>query len=572
MADLKLEEIAIRQPESGDNSFGFDSLGNPIRAIIDASFKSFDSLTTAIAFVTANPSTIKRLSASSRRNEAECLALSIPYPDGGGADYVVEALGTPDGYGDHAAGTKQLTLNISTEIMNLLHYGGIGNDANDNTSQKNAMITARGFLRIPLGIFRIDKVVPDAYVVEIFGESRNKSVLKAIDNSDENLISIINNGGLFARNVTLDQNRDNQLVGGHGIRSGGCSILDIESVTIQNCNSYGIGLQSGTSKGVKISNVLIDTVGSDGIDCKDFNFDNDVIQIDNLTVKNYGINGVGQVGVDVRGPVVLTNLVAIPNNPDTRAFRLREGNVQGRNGSGSATGIYYKSSDAISYAVQISPNCTDYSISNVEAEDCGLVVVTAAGSAGSLKGLVGRNISGDALSIDGDGNTIDGVRITGCSRGADFETGGTNNTLTNFDFSGVTGGSAVRFRTGSNNRLTNGRIEEGKVIDDSGTDTVIDNVINYRTKSTVESDDIPVDITGNTELIVPHLLSVTPLLSDITPTIIRGAGNPNDYSLGYLQVVGASGTSITCIVRVDVASGTAGSTIKLSIKTTARNS
>jgi len=78
----------------------------------DASFKSFDSLTSAIAFVTANPNTIERLSTASYRDEAECGALGIDYPDGGGADYTVVSSGTgvDDGGSFINAGTKQLKL------------------------------------------------------------------------------------------------------------------------------------------------------------------------------------------------------------------------------------------------------------------------------------------------------------------------------------------------------------------------------------------------------------------------------------------------------------------------------
>ena len=111
--------------------------------IVDNSqFKSFDSLTSAIAFVTTNPDTIELLSTASRRNEAECLALSIPYPDGGGADYVVEPLGAPDGYGDHAAGAKQLTLAINGRLSSKA-YGIPINSSTPQNDQVKAFL-ARG--------------------------------------------------------------------------------------------------------------------------------------------------------------------------------------------------------------------------------------------------------------------------------------------------------------------------------------------------------------------------------------------------------------------------------------------
>jgi hypothetical protein len=73
--------------------------------------KAFDSLTSAVAFVTANPAALERLSTDSYRNKAECLALSINYPDGGAADLVVEGVdGGVLADGVWVAGIKQLKL------------------------------------------------------------------------------------------------------------------------------------------------------------------------------------------------------------------------------------------------------------------------------------------------------------------------------------------------------------------------------------------------------------------------------------------------------------------------------
>ncbi|MEH6397369.1 hypothetical protein, partial [Pseudoalteromonas sp.] len=104
---------------------------NPARVITKSS-ESFDSLTSAVAFVTANPATIERLSTASYRSEAECLALSISYPDGGGADYVVEdndGKGIDDGV--WSAGAKQLKLNTSADCVIDSQFGVIGNNSNN---------------------------------------------------------------------------------------------------------------------------------------------------------------------------------------------------------------------------------------------------------------------------------------------------------------------------------------------------------------------------------------------------------------------------------------------------------
>lgn len=109
--------------------------------VVDEAFKSFDSLTSAVAFVTANPDAVERVSTASYRNEAECLALSIPYPDGGAADYVVVAGGTgaiSQGYWD--AGTQQLEL-IKPLVVTPELWGMSGvSPAIDTEAYQNAII------------------------------------------------------------------------------------------------------------------------------------------------------------------------------------------------------------------------------------------------------------------------------------------------------------------------------------------------------------------------------------------------------------------------------------------------
>ena len=71
-----------------------------------------DSVDSAITWATDNATTLQSIRTTSYRDEAACLALSIPYPDGGGADYVVKPnTYTPLG-GDHVAGTVVLALNL----------------------------------------------------------------------------------------------------------------------------------------------------------------------------------------------------------------------------------------------------------------------------------------------------------------------------------------------------------------------------------------------------------------------------------------------------------------------------
>jgi len=461
---------------------------------------------------------------------------------------------------------------VKDESTSIATLGGVGDDLTDNSLVKDAFISTYGYLKVPNGVFRINEIVSSVAGVSILivGESREKSILKSNNATGTNVISLFG-GGVVVRNITIDQNRSTQ-TGGHCIRSGGCSELSLESVTLTNASGYGIGIQGGTSKRIKISDVLIINVGKDGIDVKDYNLDNEVMQIDNLTVIDYGIDTAGQSAVDIRGPIVITNLVAIPNNPDSRAFRLRESSVQGREGSGSATGIYFNSNSASSYAIQISENVRNYSVTGVEAINCGLIGVFGIGCGGYVSGLSGENLQGDALSIFGDGVTIDGLTVNGAaSRGVDFESGANNNTITNFRFDSITSAEFARIQGGTNNKLINGYVQAGKGVNGGeNTGTVISNITNYKTSERVLSPSLLIDSTGLKVVTIPHTLDVTPNPEDIGLTIYN-ENSGNNYQLGFFQVGAITSTDVQVLTRVNLAA-VPSSTIKFSCKINARNS
>ena len=74
--------------------------------------------------------------------------------DGGHAEYLVEALGSPDGYGDHATddGNYQLTLQTDGDILSK-HYGSVNDGATDDTNEIQAAVdaakTGKGVVILP---------------------------------------------------------------------------------------------------------------------------------------------------------------------------------------------------------------------------------------------------------------------------------------------------------------------------------------------------------------------------------------------------------------------------------------
>jgi hypothetical protein len=98
---------------------------------------SYNSLTEAI--LAAGFSLGDRVYTASYRSSDECDALSITYPDGGGGDYVIEALDSPDGFGNHAVGPNQMTL-IDNGEVNAKQFGAVGDGVTDNLLPLGAFV------------------------------------------------------------------------------------------------------------------------------------------------------------------------------------------------------------------------------------------------------------------------------------------------------------------------------------------------------------------------------------------------------------------------------------------------
>lgn len=134
-------------------------------------FKSFDSLTSAIAYVTANPDNIKTLQTASRRSEAECISLVIPYPDGGAADYVVgTSFGTDDGGSIIDAGTKQLKLSPPPVVV-ASHFSGQYLPAIIYCASQNLIFSAMDIdtdleIKVPSDFSTLQDAVNSAYTID----------------------------------------------------------------------------------------------------------------------------------------------------------------------------------------------------------------------------------------------------------------------------------------------------------------------------------------------------------------------------------------------------------------------
>lgn len=108
------------------------------RTLDGATGRTFAGVSDAVAFVTANPDKYEGVSTRSYKNEDECLALSVEYPDGGSADYIVGVgFGTADGGSVFDAGSKQLKLDNPGDLV-VEKFGAVGGTVEDGVAVQRA--------------------------------------------------------------------------------------------------------------------------------------------------------------------------------------------------------------------------------------------------------------------------------------------------------------------------------------------------------------------------------------------------------------------------------------------------
>lgn len=177
-------DVALLNPREmlpSDSMIGLDQNDQTVRVTVDVRNQSYDSLTAAVAAITADPANIERVSTASYRNEAECLALGIDYPDGGAADYTIVPSGTgvDDGGSFIDAGVKQLKLLVKDGSVNILQFGAASvvdfDNAGSLTSAINFHALADIELKISEGVFEDSSdarnPVGNIYITGVKGKS-----------------------------------------------------------------------------------------------------------------------------------------------------------------------------------------------------------------------------------------------------------------------------------------------------------------------------------------------------------------------------------------------------------------
>jgi len=380
-----------------------------------------------------------------------------------------------DGYSVIGAGPYAILRTAAGEIdARCLGYFA------DGTNETAAMVRCVNFshstgaeIVLPLGVGLTDQILIDAKTFRVRGRGRHLSTIKLRPGTvAQNTIALVNQGRLYAKQLTLDGNRANQ-VGGHGIRSSGCDAMELTDVAILNAFSYAVGVQAGSNHGINFDNVLVDGCGEDGMDFKDKNYNNSCIKLNNITVRNYGSASTSS-GIDFRGEVQATN-IKIFMSADRKGFRFRlDDGVQGRSGFGTVTNLDVRTEGAnidVGYAIQIEGASRNYAFNNVTVNGIGGAVLLGGDArGGAFNNIAATNVI-EFASIFGRDTVFNNVQAssgTGSLRLIDFEPGCDNISFNSFGLDETTPvTTAVRVQSGATRiNMSNGWIRGGNIAGD----------------------------------------------------------------------------------------------------------
>lgn len=235
----------------------------------------------------------------------------------------------------------------STAALNVRNLGARGDGVHDDRPAIQAAIDTMaqhggGTVFVPQGTYVVSRAPNSAVAISLKsgvtlqGQGAG-SVLKLQDGVGGHTLNIAEQSNCAIRDMVIDGNRERQPSVGHTVRTGGVDGLLLSNLIIRNAYHYGIGLEAGSNRNVRIDQVTIQNTGGDGIDIKNKDDNDSGIQLSNVTVSNWGLNTTRQTqaAIDLRGPVRLSNIrISNPGAFDAVGVRMRQGDVGNVNGIG----------------------------------------------------------------------------------------------------------------------------------------------------------------------------------------------------------------------------------------------
>ncbi|WP_424967344.1 glycosyl hydrolase family 28-related protein [Dinoroseobacter sp. S375] len=299
------------------------------------------------------------------------------------------------------------------------HFGGVGDGVTDNTAVMEAIkafCTASGekvdfgsggtYLIDPLRLDGSEKLL-------LTGDRNNRPIIKLAPFVDAHVLNTEtgSTATFDLYGICIDGNRGTRSAG-HGLRSAGCALIRLDQVRIQNCQSYGLGIQNGTTQRVEIGYLEIDTTGKDAIDIKDRDNDNGIFVFDHIRVLNHALDDADDAALDARGPVY-GRLLTVEMSGAALGMRYRaDGN--GRAGFGSVQTVAVTGpglGGGTTVACSFETSDPRSFVGEVIAEDVSTVLIQN-GAGGRVGRITGTGIyGGDGVSLRGRGFLLEGGHI-----------------------------------------------------------------------------------------------------------------------------------------------------------------
>ncbi|HEY8354782.1 MAG TPA: glycosyl hydrolase family 28-related protein [Methylophilaceae bacterium] len=407
------------------------------------------------------------------------------------------------------AGTDAVYRTVQDKLhewVSVKDFGAVGDGIADDTSAINAAIAAvnaagGGTVFFPAGTYIVGDAGGSTGIsllskVALRGAGIGATTIKLKDAADAHLINVADGTiDVAVSDMTLDGNRANQTVFVHCLRVAGVTNLLAQNLEIKEAHRYGIGIQGGTNKNVRLVNLDIHDTGADGIDIKNRNDDNEDIHISNVSVRSWGNDGTltAQAAIDCRGPIRADSIwISSPVQADAVGFRFRQGELSEDNGFGAHR------ASLSNFDIRMGAGATQIGV-NVFARD---VMVCNGYITGGLRGLLVQDsgfratnvvieaTSNDGVLLDALGNDLDadGAVLVGCTAfncggdGFDIEADGCQ-LIGCFALNNDRG---VRIQaTADATQIIGGRFEGNTVeqIGDSGTNTILVNPVGSTTSS-----------------------------------------------------------------------------------------
>jgi hypothetical protein len=487
-----------------------------------------------------------------------------------------------------------------SQYVSVKDFGAVGDGVTDDTAAINAAIQAvgdagGGLVLVPAGRYLVSNSNPVApswvyrrciYFgmdnVTLQGDGPGATVFVQAANQNTHVVCFgewqtvsVKNCGIVG--VTIDGSRATQLAPtlldwhGAGVNVfNGCRNITIDKFHIKECQYYGVGFGRDDFQACNVTNGLIEDVGADGIDYKNDSGLNSGNLISNVRVRRFGLAVIDpeQAGINIRGGTDVDHVWVTEFSGDRNGIRDDGPTTPSTYFTRNTISNFHIEAAAVgtTKGVSLNLNSRGTIISNGYVKGCfnayfmrgrysKAAQITAELCTNGLRADLDNQIS-DFLALD-----CVGVGLLLAS-----------NTNTVRNYSSTRSGTALQVDAGALLNSIRGGVWTSNTIAvvDNGTQTAISEIAGINTDS-VGTASVDIDSTGEKTITIPHGLSFTPELFNVTLTLQRDT-NVIDFDIVPPYVFLADASNVYCKVLVKTASATAGAKITLMATCVAKKS